>query len=142
VSPEAGDHRPLEDQRHPALGREAIDREWFAAQRGVALMLRKLFGTLAVVMVLCVGAVLADEIKGKITKVDVDAKKVTVSVDGKETTYEVADDAKLPGGKNKPGTLNSLSKQVDKAGDKGVMATITTDKDNTKVVEIKRSKAK
>jgi len=93
-------------------------------------MFRKLFGTLAVAVVLCVGAVLADEIKGTIKKVDVDGKKITVSVDGKESTWDVADDAKLPGAKDKPGTLKGLAKAVDKAGDKGMNATIITDKDN------------
>jgi Cu/Ag efflux protein CusF len=103
-------------------------------------MLRKLFGMLAVALVLCVGAVLADEIKGTIKKVDVDNKKITVSVDGKETTYDVADDAKIPGGKDKPGTLKGLSKAVDKAADKGgYKATVTTD-DKKKVTEIKRER--
>ena len=105
-------------------------------------MLRKLFGTLAVGLALCVGAVLADEIKGTIKKVDVDGKKITVSVDGKDTDYDVADDAKLPGGKNKPGTLKGLAKQVDNAGDKGYKAVITTDKDSKKVTAIAKDKAK
>src|SRR5437588_9709396 len=100
-------------------------------------MLRKLFGTLAVAVLFCVGAVLADEIKGTVKKVDVDGKKVTVSVDGTEKTYEVAEDAKFPGGKNKPGTLKGFAGQVDKAGDKGVKVVITTN-DDKKVTEIKR----
>ena len=77
-------------------------------------MLRKLFGTLAVAVVLCVGAVLADEIKGTIKKVDVDGKKITVTVDGTDKTYDVADDAKLPGRQGK-GTLKTLPTAVDKA---------------------------
>jgi hypothetical protein len=104
--------------------------------------MRKLFGTLAVALLLCVSAVLADEIKGKITKVDVDAKKITVSVDGKETEYMVSDDVKLPkqkgkDGTEKPGTLKGLSRQVDKAG--GVNATVMTEKKDGKevVTEIK-----
>jgi hypothetical protein len=105
-------------------------------------MLRKLFGIAAVAVVLCVGAVVAEEIKGTITKVDADGKKITVSVDGKETTYGVADDAKLPGGKNKPGTLSTLATAVDKAADKGgYKATVTTD-DNKKVTKIVRDRAK
>jgi hypothetical protein len=105
-------------------------------------MLRKLFGFLAVAVVLCVGAVLADEIKGSIKKVDVDGKKITVSVDGKETTYDVAEDAKLPGGRGgKAGTLKGLAKQVDNTGDKGYKAVITTDKDK-KVTEVKRDRSK
>jgi Cu/Ag efflux protein CusF len=106
-------------------------------------MLRKLFGTLAVAVVLCVGAVLADEIKGTIKKVDVDGKKITVTVDGKDTDYDVADDAKLPPGKNnKAGTLKGLAKQVDTAGDKGYKAVITTDKDSKKVTTIAKDKGK
>jgi hypothetical protein len=101
-------------------------------------MLRKLFGTLAVAMVLCVGAVLADEIKGTIKKVDQDKKQITATVDGKEMTYDLSDDCKFPGGKDKPGSLKSFAKAVEKAGDKGVNATITTD-DKKKVTEIKRA---
>lgn len=105
-------------------------------------MLRKLFGILAVAVVLCVGAVLADEIKGTITKVDVDGKKVTVKTGDKETTYDVADDAKLPGRQGK-GTLKTLSTAVDKASDKGgYKAVVTTDKDSKKVTAIKRDNAK
>jgi hypothetical protein len=105
-------------------------------------MLRKLLGTLAVAVALCVGAVLADEIKGTITKVDVDGKKITVKVDDKESTWDVADDAKIPGRGKNPGTLKTLATAVDKAGDKGYKATITTDKDSKKVTEIKRDRAK
>lgn len=104
-------------------------------------MMRKLFGTLAVAVLFCVGAVLAGEIKGTVKKVDVDGKKITVSVDGTETTYDVSDDAKFPGGKNKPGSLKSFGNQVDKAGDKGVKVILTTD-DNKKVTEVKRDRSK
>ena len=100
-------------------------------------MMRKLFGMLGVAVLLCASAVLADEFKGVIKKVDADAKKITVTVDGKEKTLSVSDDAKLPGRKDKPGTLEGLAKQVERAGDKGVNATIVTDK-NDKVTEIRR----
>jgi hypothetical protein len=106
-------------------------------------MMRKLFGTLAVAVVLCVSAVVADEIKGKITKVDVDAKKITVSVDGKDTEYTVSDDAKLPAGKGgKAGTLKGLAQRVEKAG--GVNATIMTEKKDGKevVTEVKAERGK
>jgi hypothetical protein len=103
-------------------------------------MLRKLFGFFAVAVVLCVGAVLADEIKGTIKKVDVDNKKVTVTVDGTDKTFDVTDDAKLPGRQGK-GTLKSLQKAVDKAADKGYKAVLTTN-DDKKVTEIKRDSAK
>lgn len=105
-------------------------------------MLRKLIGLMAVAVMLCASVVMAEEIKGKITKVDVDKKTVTVSVDGKETTYDVADDAKLPGkeGKN---TLKDLQGRVEKAKD-GLKATVTTTKKGTKevVTEVKQEKAK
>ena len=106
-------------------------------------MLRKLFGTLAVGLVLCVGAVLADEIKGTVKKVDEDKKHITATVDGKEMTYDLADDCKFPkAGKDKEGTLKTFAKQVDKASDKGgLQATIVTN-DNKKVTEIKRAKSK
>ena len=106
-------------------------------------MLRKLGGTCAVAIVLCLGAVMADEIKGTITKVDVDGKKITVKVDGKEKVWDVADDAKLPGRNNK-GTLKTLSKAVDRAksADKDYKAIITTDKENKKVVQIKRDNSR
>jgi Cu/Ag efflux protein CusF len=105
-------------------------------------MLRKMCGTFAVVLVLCVGAVLADEIKGVIKKVDVDGKKITVTVDGKDKDYDVADDAKIQGRGKNPGTLKTLAAAVDKAGDNGYKAVITTDNDSKKVTEIKRDRSK
>jgi hypothetical protein len=105
-------------------------------------MLRKVFGTLAVVTVLCVGAVLADEIKGKVTKVDQDGNKITVvKEDGTKVELTVTMDTKYPEGKNgKTGTLKGFAKQVDRAGDKGVTVTVTTEKKDGKetVTEIKR----
>ena len=75
-------------------------------------MLRKLFGTLAVASLLCASVVLADEIKGKITKVDPDKKMLTVSVDGKETEYPVSDDCKMPKRKDKnTGEYNGCTSQ-------------------------------
>jgi hypothetical protein len=105
-------------------------------------MLRKLLGTFAVAVALCVGAVLADEIKGTITKVDVDGKKITVKVDDKESTWDVDDSAKFPTRGKNPGTLKTLARAVDKAGDKGYKAVITTDKDSKKVTEVKADRPK
>ena len=101
-------------------------------------MMRKLFGVLALALVLCFGAVLADEVKGRIKDVDPDKKEITVMVDGKEVKYHVADDAKLPG-KGGKGTLEGLKKRVEKAGDKGVKATLMTEKKDGKewVTEVK-----
>jgi hypothetical protein len=97
-----------------------------------------------VAVLLCVSAVVADEIKGKITKVDADAHKITVTVDGKETEYMVSEDAKMPMYKDKNGnektmSLKNLARRVDKAGDRGVKATVKTEKKGGKdvITEIK-----
>jgi hypothetical protein len=102
-------------------------------------MLRKLFGTLAVAVVLCVGAVLAEEIKGTVKKVDEDKKQITATVDGKEMTYDLADDCKFPkAGKDKEGSLRTFAKQVDKAADKGGLNVTIITNEKKKVTEIKR----
>src|SRR3954465_12261745 len=101
----------------------------FPPQRGgVALMVRRLFGVLVVAVVLCLGAVLADEITGTITKVDTAKKTVTVKgEDGKEATYECAFDVQVTrgfggkggggGGKRgeppPPGTLETLQETLE-----------------------------
>jgi hypothetical protein len=110
-------------------------------------MLRKLLGLFAIAALLCVGVVMAEEIKGKIMKVDVDKKMLTVNADGKDHEIMVDADADLGKGKGgNPRTLEQLAKQVEKAGDKGVKATITTEKKKGKdvatKVEVKGGKAK
>jgi len=108
-------------------------------------MVRKLFGVLCVALVLCLGAVLADEIVGAIVKVDTAKKTVTVKdKDGKETTYDVANDAKITlrggkGGEPPPGTLENLNKAVEKAADagRGFNATLTRDEKTKKITDIK-----
>jgi hypothetical protein len=58
-------------------------------------MLRKFVCAVAAV-VLCVGVVLADEIKGKIKSVDADKGTITVTAaDGKDHTLTVGKDTKL-----------------------------------------------
>jgi len=100
---------------------------------------------LCVALVLCLGAVLADEIMGTIVKVDAAKKTVTVKGDdGKETTYDVAADAKLPAQRGKakgeagpPGTLDSLSKTVEIFADRGgYKAKLTRDDKTKKITEI------
>ena len=59
-------------------------------------MLRKFLGTTAVATLVCVSVVMADDVKGKISKVDPDKKVITVTTDGKDTEYTVADDCKMP----------------------------------------------
>jgi hypothetical protein len=103
-------------------------------------MMRKLFGTLAVAVLFCVGAVLADEIKGKVTKVDESGNKITVTKeDGSKVELSIGEDTKYPG-KGDKATLKNFAKAVDKAGDKGVSVTVSTEKKDGKEVvkEIKR----
>jgi hypothetical protein len=114
-------------------------------------MLRKFLGTTAVATLVCVSVVLADDVKGKITKVDPDKKVITVTTDGKDTEYTVADDCKMPkqrmkgnkggGGDAKDMTLKDLQAQVDRAkgGGRDVNATVTVEKKGGKeqVTEIK-----
>jgi len=116
-------------------------------------MVRKLFGVLSVALALGLGAVLADEISGTILKVDTGKKTITVKgEDGKETTHDYADDVKVGfggfggkggggggkgGGKAFGGGIEFVEKMLDKAGDKGVKATITRDDKSKKVTEVK-----
>jgi outer membrane lipoprotein-sorting protein len=58
-------------------------------------MMRK-FVCAAVALVLCVGVVLADEIKGKIKSVDADKSTMTVTTsDGKDHVVQVGKDTRL-----------------------------------------------
>jgi hypothetical protein len=104
-------------------------------------MFRKLAGAAVLGLLFCATAVLAEEIRGKVTKVDDSANKITISVDGKDTEYSVASDCKMP--KSKDGkereTLKSLAKRVEKSKDGGVgIVATTTKKDGKEVVtEIK-----
>jgi hypothetical protein len=121
---------------------------------GVPAMVRKVFGTIAVATLLCASVVLADEVKGKITKVDPDKKVITVTVDGKDTEYAVADDCKLPpprmkggkggggGGEAKPMTLKELQTAVEARKDRGFSATVIVEKKGSKeqVTEIKQDR--
>lgn len=110
-------------------------------------MFRKLAGATVLGLLICVTAVYADEVKGKVTKVDESNNKITISVDGKDTEYSVAKDCKMPKRKGKDGnetemTLKSLASLVDRVKDKGgVSITATTSKKDGKEVisEIKMS---
>jgi len=108
-------------------------------------MVRRLFGVLLVGLVLCLSAVLADEIMGTIVKVDKAKKTVTVKdKDGKEMTYDVATDAKITGrgkrGEEPPTqTLDELHGAVEKATDagRGYNAVLTRDEKTKKITAIK-----
>jgi hypothetical protein len=118
-------------------------------------MLRKVVGA-AVVLVLCVGVALADEIRAVITKVE--GKNVTFAeIKGKERgsekTLPVSATVKVVKGK-----FNRETKKVESTGDeiegglksrlftnipeKGIRATIVTNDDNTKITEIRVLKGK
>jgi hypothetical protein len=113
-------------------------------------MVRKLFGVLCVASVLCVGAILADEITGAITKVDTGKKTVTVKdKDGKETTYDLDAKVEYPpqrgaakGEVGPPGTLDTLKASVEKAADagRGYNAKLTRDDKTKKITKIEQAR--
>ena len=113
-------------------------------------MLRKLVGA-AVLLVLCIGVTLADEIRAVIIKVDGD--KVTFAEakgkgeKGPEQTLPVADNVKIVKGKFNKDTKKVeagdtiedglKNKMFTSIGEKGVRGLIVTDSDNKKITEIR-----
>ena len=113
-------------------------------------MLRKLVGA-AVLLVLCIGVTLADEIRAVIIKIDGD--KVTFAEakgkgeKGPEQTMPVADNVKvlkarfnkdtkkIEGGEAvEEGLKNKMFSNI---GEKGMRGMIVTDNDNKKITEIR-----
>lgn len=98
-------------------------------------MARWFCGALASVLLIS-GAALADEVRGKIVKVDADKKVVMLKVGDKAVEYVIDDGCKLPyvnagavgkkpNGKNgngagKPMTLKDLAQRVEFTQDKGL----------------------
>jgi len=85
-------------------------------------MVRKLFGVLAVALVLCLGAVLADEFMGQVTKIDTKAMKITVSVDGKDKEVSYNKETSFMRAGRKGGdptkiTADDIQTALDKAKD-------------------------
>ena len=77
-------------------------------------MLRRVLCVAAVIGLLTTVALAADEgFKATIKKIDADKNTITVAVDGKETTYDVAKDADIfsqgKGKQNKPGPKEPIS---------------------------------
>ena len=108
-------------------------------------MYRKLFGATSVALLICVSAVLADEVKGKATKVDADGRKITISVEGKDMEYTVSKDVKLPKSRGKGGkgggedmTLSDFAKEVERMKDRGGVNITAVTNDKKEVTEIKR----
>ena len=89
-------------------------------------------------LVLAAAGATADEIKGKVKKIDADKNTVVLTVDDKDTTYDVAKDAKIttavPGAKKKDAPT---AKDVE-GGLKGLKvgddATLTVEKKDGKEV--------
>jgi uncharacterized membrane protein len=100
-----------------------------------------------VALTVIVGSVVADELIGYITKVDVEGKKVTVlDKEDKETEVTITGDTEwvTPKGTSKI-DLEKISKQVTKqkdAGRKGVNVTVTHEKGTASKIEPKVGKKK
>ncbi len=57
-------------------------------------MLRKVLAA-ALALMICVGGLLAAEVKGKVKSVDAEKKTITITIKGEEKTYKVAADCKF-----------------------------------------------
>src|SRR5947209_4054330 len=102
-------------------------------------MIRVLVGAL-VVGLLAVGAATAEELKGKIKDIDKAKNTITLTVDGKDTTYTVGKDASFVTvslEKGKKGKVNEKLTPID-GGINGIKAgtevTVLTDKQDDKDV--------
>jgi len=100
-----------------------------------------------VAMGFVVASVVAEELLGVITKVDVDGKKITVineKDNDKEIELKITDDTKeMRKGEEVAVDLEKLSKRVDGAkekGKKGAAAKIFYDKEKGVVTKIERTK--
>src|SRR5262249_54988140 len=73
-------------------------------------MLRTFFGAL-VALVLCAGGLLADELTGKVKKVDTEKNTLTVTVADKDMNFEIPKDTRIQGlvGKGKKATYQDLA---------------------------------
>ena len=115
------------------------------SRRGFLFKLCAGFAAMALVIV---GSVIADELFGTITKVDVDAKKITVieKDTDKEIQVEITDDTeqvtKKGARKVDLEKLDNFVKKVQDAGKKGIEAKITHEKKVASKIEIKFQKKK
>jgi hypothetical protein len=102
-------------------------------------MIRVLVGAL-VVGLLAVGAASAEELKGKIKDIDKAKNTITLTVDGKDTTYGVGKDASFVTvslEKGKKGKVNEKLTPIDGGLDgikAGTDVTVLTDKQDDKDV--------
>jgi hypothetical protein len=97
------------------------------------------------VLLVCGVALVAAEMKGRIVKVDAPNHKITVSIDEKQQEFTLTDDARIlgPKGPLKDGLKHKVF-QSQKALQKGIPATLTTEKKNDAevVTEIKLGSGK
>jgi hypothetical protein len=90
-------------------------------------MLRQ-FMAVAAVLVLGVGLAPADEVKGTLKSVDADKSTLTVTADGKDTVYTVADATQFLNAKGK-----NLKKGIkDRHLKEGANVVVTTEKKDDK----------
>ena len=89
--------------------------------------------------------VVAAEIKGKVSKVDAENNKITITVDDKDQEFSITKDTKIIGSKGGE-VKNGLKSKAfsEKALKRGITATITTEKQGDKeiVKELKISGGK
>jgi hypothetical protein len=102
-------------------------------------MSRRVLSAVAVLLAV-VAFVAAGEIKGKITKVDADNNKITLTVDDKDQEFALTKDTKIISSKGNELKGGLKSKRFsEKALKNGIEATITTEKvgDKEVVKEVK-----
>ena len=77
----------------------------------------------------------AAEIKGKVSKVDAENNKITITVDDKDQEFSITKDTKIIGSKGGE-VKNGLKSKAfsEKALKRGITATITTEKQGDKEV--------
>jgi hypothetical protein len=115
------------------------------SRRGFLIKVAAGFAAMAIVVV---GTVLADELLGVITKIDVEGKKLTVieKDTDKEYKIEVNDDTKQVSKKGERKVdlekLDGFLKKVQDNGAKGLEAKITHEKNVASKIELKFRKKK
>jgi hypothetical protein len=126
-------------------------REWWRirpmqsqSRRGFLIKLAAGFAAMALVVV---GTVIADELLGVITKVDIEGKQITVEEKDtdKEIKIKITDDTVQVTKKGEVKVdlekLEAKVKKIQDAGKKGVMAKITHEKRTASKIEYPKKKA-
>lgn len=83
-------------------------------------------------LVIAAGILLADEVKGKVKKVDTEKNTISIMVDGQEKTLKIGEGAKVLNAKGV-----ALKEGIkDKALKAGAEVMVTTDKDEVKEIKL------